>query len=463
MVAVPLLHGITTNEAAEFQLSHPLNLEPIIIDSGVSKGQLRHTAGTEPFANGPGTMRAAIVWNDLYYAVMGEWLVSVNAGGAVQQIGSVGSDGTASLDYSFDRLIIRSGTALWYYDGSALRQVTDTDLGEVVDSLWVDGYTAFTDGKYLGVTEINDPFEVKPLKYASAEADPDPIVGLIKLRGEVYVLGTDTIQVFQNVGGAQFPFQVVEGATIQTGCVGTQAKTLFGETFAFVGSSRSDALGVHVAGSATSSKISTRVVDDALARVAEPSDIVLEKRISRDELRLLVHLPDETWVFLAKATEKAGEPIWYRCQSGVGGAYRIRWAVFAYNRFLVGDLHSGAIGSLRDVATRHFGEPAQWRFDVGLVYNQARGAIIDRIELVGLPGRGDDSLGADVFMSYSRDGETFTPERAVTAGKTGERYKRVQWRPHARIRNYMGVRFRGYSAMAAGWAACEMGVRGLNA
>lgn len=462
MVAIPLLKGVIANEAAEYQLSHPLNLEPIMVDSGISKGQLRHTAGTEPFADGPAPMRAAIVWNDLYYAVMGEWLVSVNAGGAVRQIGSVGSGGTASLDYSFDRLIIRSGIALWYYDGATLSRVTDTDLGAVVDSLWVDGYTGFTDGKFFGVTEINNPFEVKPLKYASAEADPDPITGLIKLRGEVYVLGTNTIQVFQNVGGAQFPFQVVEGATIPTGCVSATAKTLFGETFAFVGAARNDALGVHVAGSGTSSKISTRAVDDALARVVDPASIALEKRISRDELRLFVHLPSESWVFLAKATERAGEPVWYRCQSGVDQPYRIRNAVFAYNRFLVGDLKTGAIGSLRDVATRHFGEAAQWQFDVGLIYNQAKGAIVDRIELVGLPGRGDDDLGAEVFMSYSRDGQTFTPERAVNAGRAGERYKRIEWRPHARMLNYMGVRFRGYSAMTAGWASCEVMARGLN-
>jgi hypothetical protein len=462
MTAVPIISGVTANQAAEFQLSYPLNLEPIIVDSKISKGQLRHTAGTEPFADGPGIMRAAIVWNNLYYAVMGEWLVSVSSAGLVTQIGSVGASGTASLDYSFDHLIIRSGITLWYWDGVTLAQVTDTDLGAVVDSLWIDGYTMATDGTYILVTEINDPFQVKPLKYASAEADPDPIVGLIKLRGEVYALGSNTIQVFQNVGGSGFPFQVVDGATIPTGCVGTQAKVLFGETFAFVGSSRSDAIGVHVAGSATSSKISVRAVDDALARVADPSRIVLEKRISRDELRLLVHLPDETWVFLAKASEKAGEAVWYRCQSGVGQSYRIRNAVFAYNRFLVGDTTTGAIGSLRDTATEHFGESAQWQFDAGFLYNQTKGTIVDRVELVGLPGRGSDAAGSSVFLSYTRDGETFTPERAVSAGRTGERTKRIEWRPHARMRNYLGFRFRGYSAMAAGWAACEVTARPLN-
>ncbi len=459
---IPLLSGTTANEAAEFVQSVPLNLEPILVDNKISKTQLRHTAGTEPFANADGVMRAATVWNGTYYAVKGERLYSFTAGGQPTDIGFVGGSGTASLDYSFDRLIIRSGTTLWYWDGATLRQVTSPNLGVVVDAIWFAGYTVATDGTYIVVTEINDPYTVKPLKYASAEGDPDPITGLIRLRGEVYALGTSTIQVFQNVGGANFPLQVVDGATIPTGCVSATAKVLYGETFAFVGSARNDALGVHVAGSGTSSKISTRIVDDALAAVPDPTQIVLEKRVSRDELRLFVHLPTESWVFLAKATEAAGEKIWYRCQSGTNKPYRIRHATYAYNRLLVGDIYSGDVGSLRDIAVEHFNEPTQWQFDVGFIYNGGKGAIIDRVELVGLPGRGSDASGATVFMSYTRDGETFTPERAVSSGLTGERTKRVQWRPHARCRNYMGIRFRGVHAMSTGWAACEVTARTLG-
>jgi hypothetical protein len=67
-----------------------------------------------------------------------------------------------------------------------VRQVTDPDLGVVLDVVWVDGYFMTTDGEFLVVTELTDPTQVNPLKYGSSEVDPDPVVALLKLRNEVY-------------------------------------------------------------------------------------------------------------------------------------------------------------------------------------------------------------------------------------------------------------------------------------
>jgi hypothetical protein len=105
-----------------------------------------------------------------------------------------------------DTSAIRSSDQLYYWDGTTLTHVTDTDLGPVVDMLWIDGYTMTTDGTSIIVTELNDPTSVLPLKYGSAEEDPDMVTGLIKSRDEAYALGQYTIQVFQNVGGNGFPF-----------------------------------------------------------------------------------------------------------------------------------------------------------------------------------------------------------------------------------------------------------------
>lgn len=457
-----LVSGVTTNEQAEFELAYPVNLEPIIVNSKISNGQLRTAAGTLPFGAGPGIDRGGINWNDVLYRVMGQSLVKVAQNGTVTTLATIPGTGPVGLDYSFDQLIIRADGKLLYWNGTALTQVTDPDLGTCIDATWIDGYTMSTDGKFVVVTELNDPLEVKTAKYGSAEADPDPITGLIKSRGEAYALGRHTIQVFQNVGGNGFPFQVITGATIPFGCVSPSAKTLFGNTFAFVGSARGDALGVYVAGQGTADKISTRAVDDWLSSLADPTSLVCERRVARDELRLLIHGPDETWIFLAKATEAAGEPIWYRAQSATGQAYRPRNAVNVYGRTIVGDAQSPSLGYLTTDVSSHFDQTTQWSFDVGLLYNSAKGAIVDRVELVGMSGRGDESEGGAVFMSSTRDGRTFSQERTVTLGKLGQRTKRIQWRPHIRMRSYMGFRFRGYSRALAGFASCEVEARPLT-
>jgi hypothetical protein len=154
-------------------------------------------------------------------------------------------------------LIVRSSDQLYYWDGTTLTHVTDTDLGPVVDMLWIDGYTMTTDGTSIIVTELNDPTSVLPLKYGSAEEDPDMVTGLIKVKDEAIALGQYTIQFFQNVGGNGFPFQPVKSASIPVGCVGPTAKCLYGDSFAFVGSARNEAIGVYIAGSGTATRISS--------------------------------------------------------------------------------------------------------------------------------------------------------------------------------------------------------------
>jgi hypothetical protein len=163
------------------------------------------------------------------------------------------------------------------------------------------------------------------------------------------------------------------------------AKCLYGDSFAFVGSARNEAIGVYLAGSGSATRISSRAIDDELAKVADPSVIILENRTWRAERRLLVHLPDKTLVFLFNASKILGEPVWYVAQSGQGEPYRLRHAVGAYGKIFVGDTQSSAIGELSDTVGTHFGADGEWAFDVGLLYNRRRAGSSARSSLSGFP------------------------------------------------------------------------------
>jgi hypothetical protein len=357
---LPMISGVTADSSAEFGTSRPVNLEIVAVDNKIAKAQFRATSGAITLSAGPGIDRGGINWNGTLYRVMGTKLVGVSATGNITEIGDVGGSGPVSMDFGFERLGIRSGTDLYYLEENThFAKVTDTDLGPVIDMLWIDGYFMTTDGENIIVTELNNPTSVLPLKYGSAEEDPDMVTGLIKARNEAYALGQYTIQVFQNVGGSGFPFQTVKGASIPVGCVGPSAKCLFADSFAFVGSSRNEALGVYLAGSGTATRISSRDVDDELAKVTDPSDIILENRTSRAERRLLVHLPDKTLVFLMNASKILGEPVWYVAQSGSGEPYRIRNAVACYGKTFVGDASGNLLGELTDSVSTHFGDPCR--------------------------------------------------------------------------------------------------------
>lgn len=460
---VPLLSGITADETAEYKISFPTNLEAVAVNNKLAEAQFRITAGASSFATGPGTDRGGINWNNVMYRVMGTKLCSVSSSGTVTQLGDVGGSDRVTLDFRFSDLIIRSGTNLFYYNPTAgLRQVTDVNLGPVVDMMWIDDYTMTTDGKYVIVNNLADPMHILPLNYGAPEEDPTPITGLIKLYDEAYVMQTNRIEVFQNVGGLGFPFQPQIGASIPVGCVGPHAKCLFADTIAFVGSTRNEGLGVYTAGWGKADRISPRWVDDQLAAVADPSTIVLENRTYRAERRLLIHLPDKTLCFLANATRDLEQPAWCILQSGEGQPYRLRNAVECYGKWYVGDLNSSAIGILTDTVGPHFGQDSEWRFDVGAISNEGKGGILKSAELIGLLGRAPFGENPTMFMSITTDGENWSLERPLPMGRDGQRSQRLQWRPMFLFRTWFGMRFRGYNAAQPGFAELQVEIEPLS-
>ena len=447
---VPILNGIYTDTAGDFRVEYPRNMVPVILNTGISAGYFRPADGIVSLGTGPGIDRGAIEWQGLLYRVMGTKLVSISSTNVVTVIGDVGGTGQVTFDYSFDYLAIASGGNLFLYRPSTgLQQVTDPDLGTVIDVVWVDGYFMTTDGEFLIVTELNNPFAVNPLKYGSSEADPDPVVALLKVRNEVYALNRHTIEVFDNVGGSLFPFQRVEGAQVQRGAIGTHACCLFMESIAFIGGGRNEAPAVWLISGSNAQKISTREIDLILEEFTETqlSNVLVESRVDKGYRHLYIHLPNRTLVFDAEATTKAGMPVWFTLTSSLVGnsQYRARNLVWVYNKWVVGDPSSVSFGYLSDSLSSHWGVLNGWEFATIILYNESRGLIFHEMELIALTGNAIFGTDPSIFTSYTEDGLTYSQERVCKAGVTGVRGKRLSWLQQGRMRQWRAQKFRGTS------------------
>jgi len=447
---IPILSGIYTSGIGDFRVEYPRNMVPVIQKEGISDGYFRPADGIVALGAGPGIDRGAISWNGLLYRVMGTKLVSISSTNVVTVIGDVGGTNLVTFDYSFDYLAVASsGKFFLYKPATGLQQVTDVDLGTVLDFVWVDGYFMTTDGSYLVVTELNDPFSVNPLKYGSSEADPDPIVALMKVKNEVYALNRNTIEVFNNVGGSLFPFQRVEGAQVQRGVVGTNACCLFMDTIAFLGGGRNESVGVWVISAGIAEKVSSREMDQILADYteAELSLVHLESRVNKDFRQLYIHLPDQTLVFDGASTAKAGTPVWYILTTSIveKAEYRAQNFIWIYNRWIVGDTKSVNFGYLTDTLSSHWGELNGWEFSTVIVYNESRGLIFHELELIALTGNAIFGADPSIWTSYTEDGRTWSQERVCKAGLTGVRGKRLSWLRQGRMRQWRAQKFRGTS------------------
>lgn len=462
---VPIINGTYSDGAADYRTRYPRNYVPVPKSQGVSQGYLRPADGVVQDGTGPGIGRGGINWNGVLYRILGSKLCQVADSGAVTVLGDVGAGGQCTLDYSFDHLGIVSAGRLYFWNGSTLVQVTDPDLGTVIDTRWAAGYWVCTDGDVAVVTDLTDPTSVNPLRYGSAESDPDPIKAVDQLHNEVYLLGRHTIQVSQNVGGDGYPFQDIPGAQINKGIVGTYAYTDYQSSFAFVGSGRNEAVAVYLVVPGDVQKISTREIDQLLKGYtdAQLSAVVVESRLYDGHEHLLIHLPDQCLVYDHEASKVAGEAVWFHADSGTltPSTYRARNLVWCYGRWTCEDPTTAAIGYMTNTTGAHWGSEVGWEFGTTVLYAEGNDGNVLEMELVTLPGR--SALGADpvVWTAHSFDGMTWSLERPKRVGKQGERTKRLAWRQCGRIRHARMQKFRGMSDCRASFVRLEVQIEPL--
>jgi hypothetical protein len=355
--------------------------------------------------------------------------------------------------------------SFFYWDGTSVNQVTDPDLGLVLDVVWVDGYFMTTDGEFIIVTELLDPYAVNPLKYGSSEIDPDPVVALVKLRNEIYALNRHTIEVFDNVGGNLFPFQRIEGAQIQKGCIGTQACCVFIETIAFLGGGRNESPGIFLGVNAQANKISTMEVDEILTNYTEVqlATVKLEARNDRNHQHLYVHLPNQTLVYDYTATQATNIPVWFILSTSTTGLarYKARDIIWCYDKWLIGDPSSNVIGYFQDNIGSHYDNKVRWEFSTNIIYNEGRGAIFHELELVALTGRVAFGTNPVITTSYSVDGETWSQSKSIRVGTQGNRSKRLVWFQQGSMINWRIQRFMGESDAHISFARLEAQVEPL--
>ena len=446
---IPILNGIYADAAPDFRTSYPKNLVPVPKQTGISAGYLRPADGVVEAGNGPGVGRGGINWNGVLYRVMGTKFVSIAEDNTVTEIGDVGGTNRVTFDYGFTYLAIASNNNLFLYDGTTLTQVTDPDLGVVLDVVWVDGYYMTTDGEFLVITDLADPFAVNPLKYGSSEADPDPINALLKLRNEVYALNRNTIEVFDNVGTTGFPFQRIAGAQIQKGSVGTHACCVFMDNIAFMGGGRNEAPSIFMGANGSTQKIATREIEQILATYTETqlATAFLEERIDKAHQFLITHLPNHTLVFDGAATQAMGQPVWFTLSSTLTGdsQWKAQSVIWVYDKWQVYNPTNTQFGYLDDSISSHWGVEIGWEFGTQIVYNESNGAIFHQLELVALTGHVAADTSPTIWAQHSTDGETWSVEKPVRAGTLGQRAKRLVWLQQGYMNNWRIQRFRGTS------------------
>jgi hypothetical protein len=270
---------------------------------------------------------------------------------------------------------------------------------------------------------------------------------------------------FTNIGGIGFPFQRVDGAQLQRGVVGTHACIVYMEHIAFLGSGRDESPAVWLGSNGALAKLSTREIDQILLNYNEEelARVVMETHSESGLDHLYIRLPDQTLVYDGAASKVVGDPVWMIHTTSITGLgqHRASNRAWCYNRSIVGDPQSSAVGYQTDSVTTHWGQKIGWDFGTMIVYNEGRGLIFHELELVCLSGR--TLLGTDpqIGTEYSLDGEVWSQMKYVKVGKQGERAKRIVWLQQGSMEHWRMQRFSGTSDAKLSFARLEARVEPL--
>jgi hypothetical protein len=237
------------------------------------------------------------------------------------------------------------------------------------------------------------------------------------------------------------------------------------ERIAFLGGGRNEAPGIYIGAAATTQKISTQEIDNLLLTYTEAQlvRVKLEARNDKNHQHLYVHLPDRTVVYDASASEALGDQVWFTLTSTVVdfNQYRARNLVWCYDKWLVGDPRSNAIGYLVQDTGHHWGQQVRWEFGTLIAYNEGNGAIFNRLELVSLTGSVALGTNPQISTSYSVNGLSWSQDRSVAVGTIGNTAKRLAWFQQGHMRNWRIQRFRGDSDAHISFARLEAQIEAL--
>jgi Phage stabilisation protein len=437
-VNLSIIKGCVSSDGADFSQYHPINLQVELQETGVSKGFLKPIEGITHVADMGGLCRGLINWNGTMYGVFGSKLLLLTNTGTSTLIGDVGTDKQAvSMTYGTDRLAVVSAGNLYYVVAGALVHVTDANVGTPISVVFCDGYFVLTDGVKMYVTDLTNPLVLNPLKYASAEVDADDIKCLLKVRNEILAVGRYTVEVFQDTGGALFPFSRIMGAMVMKGAIGRRTSCVVNDYVAFLGSGKNEAPAVYLASGGQTVKISTKSIDEELRVFPEATlrNLTVNSRTIGNHTLVYIHLPNATMVYDVETSKALGESFWSVLRDNSNQNYGMRFPTYCYDKWYVADSKTPALGYLDAASTTWWGNPITYSFRTVFYPTGNTPTPLQSITLSnGVNRISLDSSSSSITLRYSEDGITWSRALTTPSPLQGQRYKIIQWRKLGIIR-----------------------------
>ena len=417
-----------------------VNLYPEAIpEGGKESGFLTRAPGLRLLGTaGQGPCRGMWQFGNYGYVVSGEKLYQINSFWDATELGTVSGNGPVSMADNGTQLFIACNPDGFIYNATSntFQKITDPDFPGAVTVGYIDGYFVFNapNSQQFYVTAIFDGTDIDALDFASAEGSPDGLVALIVDHREVWLFGTNSVEVWYDAGTTDFPLARIQGAFNEIGCAAAYSVAKLDNALFWLGA---DARGrgiVYRANGYTGQRVSTHAVEWQIQQYGSLSDAVGYTYQQDGHAFYVLNFPsaNTTWIYDVATNG------WHERAGFVNGQFTRHWGncQMAFNsEIVIGDYANGNFYAFDMDVYSDNGSVQRWLRSWRALptgQNNLKRTAQHSLQLdcqtgVGVvTGQGSDP---QVMLRWSDDGgHTWSSEHWRSMGKIGEYGYRTIWR-----------------------------------
>jgi len=241
----PIVGGSAVSRSRQAAYNKLVNLFPCIVKhGGKEQAYLTRCPGLRKIATvGNGPIRGMIELNGVGYIASGSKLYSLTENLVVTELGTiVGGTGSVSMAYNGIQIFVSCNPSAYLYNVStaAFSQITDADFAGSKHVRYIDGYFVFNqpNSRKFWKTALLDGAAIDGLDFASVEANPSNITALEVDHREVFLFSKTSCEVWGDAGTAGFPFERINGAIMDVGCIAPDSVARMDNSLFFLGADK---------------------------------------------------------------------------------------------------------------------------------------------------------------------------------------------------------------------------------
>ncbi|CAB4120951.1 hypothetical protein UFOVP1_50 [uncultured Caudovirales phage] len=352
---------------------------------------------------------------------------------------SVTSNTTQIMFICYDFLNILVGGSIYNYSAGTFSDITDPNFVGGSTVAMIDDYFIYNQvgTQSFWFSNVNDGTTYNALNVAAKSGKPDNVVALGQTKGELWVFGTDTVEVWYDAGNSPgSPFSKRIGSDLDIGCsaafsiANVNGNLMWLDSRRFVAISDYSAFFRNQSTGYTITKASTEAIDAEFASYSKVSDAIASTYNDNGHIMYEITFPTvkKTWVF-DNTINMWHEKSYYNTQENLADQAITNFYVQNESYLLAASLNNNNIY----VVSRDYLDDAGQaihRIRTTQHYNNAFNNIgVDQLELKCDCGKAPLTItNPMISMRYSNDsGYTWSSFLPRTLGNTGQYGTRITW------------------------------------